>query len=426
MMAQQISQSLPKQMEAWPELKGAYRFLNNPRVSPSAIGAAHRTWTARQCQGRSVVLCVQDDTEIHGVRAAGGRGGDDGEVLHSTLAVTPEGQLLGILDQRWFVHLTPVAGETRGQRAQRWRESDVWAEALAGVEAEGPGASRLIHVADRAADNMRFMHDCLKAQRGFVVRAQHDRWVEDGTGKLWEHMGGQAAAGTLTAQIGQQRDSTGRVTRVGREAALEVRYATVRLDPPQNHVDNLEGLTVQVVYLREENPPVGVEAVDWMLLTSEPVESLADALVITGYYQKRWVIEEWHRALKEGCRLEQSQVQTVEALRRLSALLSVLAVRLLQLRDLAQGREQANAEALRAQVDGLCIEVVATLAGRDPGTLTPREFWGVIIRQGGFIGRKSDGQPGWKVIWRGCHDISQMVCYAEALRDRQKVRQNCG
>jgi hypothetical protein len=428
MMAQDPGHSLPKQMEAWPELKGAYRFLNNPRVRPEDLGAAHRSGTLQRCGGHPVVLCVQDDTEIHGVKVAGGRGGEDGEVLHSTLAVTPGGDLLGILDQRWFRHVTPMPGETQGQRAQRWRESDVWADAVTGVEEGLAGApvGRLIHVADRAADNLRFMHECINAGRGFVVRAQHDRLVEEGTGKLWDHLAAEAPAGTLTVRIGAQRDAAGRLTRVGRSATVQVRYATVLLDPPKNHPGNIEPLTVQVVYLREEDAPAGVEAVDWMLLTSEAVASFADACVVVGYYQKRWVIEEWHRALKEGCRLEESQVQTVEALRRLSAILSVLAVRLLQLRDLAQGSAAGDAAALQVQVDGQWIEVVAKLAGREAARLTPREFWGVITRKGGFIGRKSDGQPGWKVIWRGWHDISQMVSYAEVLKAPPSPRKNCG
>jgi len=251
--------------------------------------------------------------------------------------------------------------------------------------------------------------------------------VEDATDKLWEHMAKQVKAGTITAQVGIQRNKkSGKISRLGRQAELSVRYGRVRLESPKNHPGKIEPLEVQAVYLVEENPPEGMEAVDWMVLTSEPVASYADACVIATYYQARWVIEEWHRVLKEGCSLEESQLEETHALRRLSAIDSVVAVRMLQLRDLAQGSDQLDAAALRATVDETWIMVVATLAKVNAEALTPAEFWRMIARKGGFIGRKSDGKPGWKVIWRGWHDISQMVRYAEASLEFKTHRNSCG
>jgi hypothetical protein len=285
------------------------------------------------------------------------------------------------------------------------------ADARGGWSAE----CRRIQVADRASDNLRFMHACLKKKDGFVIRAQHDRRVEEQTTKLWEHMESQPVAGSVKVKIGQQRTKSGQIKRQSREAVLSLRYATVQLDAPKNHPGEIQGLAVQAVYLVEENPPEGVEAVDWMLLTSEPVRNLEEALVIVGYYQRRWVIEEWHRVLKEGCRLEDSQLETVDALRNLSALLSVVAKRLMELRDLARQPMQ-DASTLRGCVDLVWIQVVATLAKMNPQTLTARGFWRTIAKRGGFIGRKSDGQPGWKTIWRGWYDVSQMVHYADLLQ----------
>jgi len=231
-------------------------------------------------------------------------------------------------------------------------------------------------------------------KHGFVIRAMHDRRVEDGTCKLWEHMASQESAGTITAKVGQQRNTCGKIMRQKRDAILTLRFASVQLEPPQNHVDaKLEPLLVQVVYLREENPPEGVEAVDWMLLTSEAVVDFAATCVIVGYYQRRWLIEEWHRALKEGCRLEYSQVHEILTLRRLSAILSVVAIRLLQVRNLAQGKAKDAPQALRATIDPLWIEVVALLAEVPTDDLTPERFWKAVAKQGGFIGRRSDGLP---------------------------------
>ena len=426
--------SLPEQMESWGELKGAYRFLSNPRIEPEQIGAGHRALTFLRCQEHPVVLCVQDDTELRGARIGGkkdkGDGGRKGEVLHSTLAVLPDGELLGILDQQWFQHVKPKKGETRLERFSRWRESEVWSDAVAGVDSLGELSvtCRLIHVADRGSDNLGFMHKCLSSQRGFVIRAKHDRCVEEGKGggaKLWEHMISQASAGIFEVQIGCQRDSSGKITRQERKAILTVRFACVELESPQNHCEKYDSLKVNVVYLREEHPPEGVEGVDWMLLTSEEVKDFTAACRIAAYYQRRWLIEEWHRGLKEGCRLEHSQVHEVDTLRRLSAMLSVVAVRLLQVRNLAQGRCKDAPQALRKTVDLVWIQVVSLLAGVEAEQLTPELFWKTVAKKGGFIGRKSDGRPGWKVIWRGWQNISPMVQLAE-LMQQKSMEKNCG
>jgi hypothetical protein len=135
LMAGNAGWSMPRQMPIWADLKAAYRLINNPRVEPEAIGQTHRALTLARCLEHSVMLCVQDDTTINGAKVAGGRGLKDGEVLHSTLGVTPLGQVLGILNQRWFTHIEPPPRETQGQRAERWRESDVWEDAVVAVAA---------------------------------------------------------------------------------------------------------------------------------------------------------------------------------------------------------------------------------------------------------------------------------------------------
>ena len=139
----------------------------------------------------------------------------------------------------------------------------------------------------------------------------------------------------------------------------------------------------------------------------------------------RWVIEEWHRAEKTGCRLEASQLTTAEAIERLAALVAIMAVRLMQLRNLAQIATRAVADdpsspanqpqALQAAAPRVWLLVVAKLAKCDPLELTPRLFWLTIAKKGGFLGRKHDGQPGWITIWRGWYDVMLMVQGAELL-----------
>lgn len=423
MMVERPGHSLPKQARRWSDLKGAYRFLSNPHVEPRAIGGPHRALTRRECLGHPVVLCVQDGSDLQSVKVKA-----DQYVQQSTLAVLPDGRILGLLEQRWYKRVETSEGETRQEQGARWRESDIWLES---VEAVGfpPEASRWIHVADRAADDLRFMHQCLDWQCGFVVRARHDRRVNDASEKLWEHLSACPVVGTLDIKIGQQRAQRDKPARKGRRAKVAVRYATVHLGRPEHHPE-VAPLTVQAVYLEEIDPPKGVEPVDWMVLSSEPVESFEGACRIVKYYQCRWVIEEWHRCLKEGCSLEESQVDKPADLQRLAALLSIIAVRMMKLRDLAdadrQGTGAQDPKVLQSSVPWVWIVVVAGLFEEDAVTLTPRQFWLNIARQGGWMGRKGDGRPGWKVIWRGWYDISQMVTGAELAQRGLLHEKKCG
>jgi hypothetical protein len=419
-MVRHPDRSLPKQAGKWAELKGAYRFLNNPRIEPAQISSRHRELTARACLGHRVVLCVQDDSDLSGVKIEG-----DEFVMHHTLAVLPGGELLGILQQRFFQRVQTPAGETRKQRAGRWRESDVWQEAVEEIGAS-PAPTRLIHVADRGADNLRFMHACVASNAGFVVRAHHDRRVNAAAAKLWDHLEAQPGVGTTMAQIGTQRNGKGRIVRRGREAKLEVRFARVRLEEPWNRHEEHDGpLEVTAIYLREIDTPADAEPVEWMLLSSEPVSSLEEALVIVGYYQCRWVIEEWHRALKEGCRLESSQLEDARGLMRLAAVLSIVAVRLIQLRDFAD-QQVEEPETLKRLVPTLWIQIAAALARRAAEELTPKEFWQTLARRGGWLGRKGDSRPGWKAIWTGWHDLQQMVEGAELAASFPPHSHKCG
>jgi hypothetical protein len=262
---------------------------------------------------------------------------------------------------------------------------------------------------------------------GFVARAHHDRRINDGGSELlWAHLAKQPVAGVTTARIGTRRNALGRVTRRGREAKLQVRYASVTLDQPSNSHEEHDGpLKVSVAYLREVDPPQGLEPVDWMLLSSEPVTSPSEALLVVEYYRCRWVIEEWHRAAKEGCRLESSQLTGALALMRLTAVASVVAVRLIRLRDLADD-ERDDPEAVRQLLPPVWIAVVAAVADVPPQALTAKQFWRAVARRGGWPGRKSDGRPGWKAIWTGWREFQQMVQGIELIRKKKLALAECG
>ena len=185
-------------------------------------------------------------------------------------------------------------------------------------------------------------------------------------------------------------------------------------------------MSAWAVYVVELDPPAGVEPIAWMLLTSERVESLDQANARVDWYTFRWLIEEWHKAEKTGCRLEASPLKTAEALERLAALTAVVAVRLIQLRELAQAATDGSVPAqkslseqpvaLRNLIPHDWIMVVSHLAKCPPEALTPRLFWLTLARCGGFIGRKNDGLPGWQTIWKGWAKVIALVRGVEIHR----------
>ena len=291
---------------------------------------------------------------------------------------------------------------------------------------------------DREADSLEIMLTCDDVNAGFLIRAQHNRWVENLQDKLWPFMAKQPKRATLTVSIGKQQDTQNCVSRTARNTEVSVRFSKVELrTAPTGPVPNLSR-SVFAVYLSEENPPDDCDPVDWLLLTSEEVTSPADAERIVRWYMRRWIIEEWHRVEKEGCRLEATQLDDAEDIKRLAALIAVIAVRMLRLRDLAgfsasgprMGSDEStpanDPKVLREAVPRTWIAVVSHLGKVDPKKLTPKQFWITIAKQGGYIARTRDGNPGWKTIWQGWYDIQWIVQGAELLAENPNLLEKCG
>ena len=167
-------------------------------------------------------------------------------------------------------------------------------------------------------------------------------------------------------------------------------------------------LPLFVVLVTELDPPAGEKTIEWMLLTNEPVETFADAMRVTAWYEKRWIIEELHKAMKTGCRIEEMQFTTTARLEPAIALLSLVAVTLLNLRDAAR---QADAETRAATtlLSAEYVEVLSVWRYRKSKDLSVHEFFLALARLGGHQNRKSDHRPGWLVLWRGWTKLQSML-----------------
>ncbi len=190
--------------------------------------------------------------------------------------------------------------------------------------------------------------------------------------------------------------------RAGRWATLDLSCGAVTIWSPQMHRTG-HALRCWAVRVWEASAPEGCEPIEWMLLCSEPATTLKDALRMTQYYALRWLIEQYHQCLKSGCKVEERQLESRERLEPLIGMLAVVAVRLLQLKN--DARLTPDKPAIQCVPDEL-VQTLARVLKVKPAQLSVRRFTHEAARLGGFIGRKSDGEPGWLTLWRGWHELT--------------------
>lgn len=155
---------------------------------------------------------------------------------------------------------------------------------------------------------------------------------------------------------------------------------------------------VWVVRVWGVEPPEGAEALEWVLTTSVAVETPEAALERVAWYRLRWLVEDYHQCLKTGCQVEHRDFEDAARITRLMGFLAIIAVRLLQLRQAARLTPEASALEV---VEPLLVQLLAARLKLDGPSLTLRAFWRGVAQLGGFVGRRRDGEPGWKTLWRG-------------------------
>jgi hypothetical protein len=206
-----------------------------------------------------------------------------------------------------------------------------------------------------------------------------------------------------------------------RTATVEVRTAPVQAQGPERRGGALPALSLHVVEVREVGSPAGVESLHWLLLTSLPCTSWAQVQRVVGRYAARWWVEEYHKALKSGAKVEESQLERAYRLESLVAVLAVVAVRLLNAKWLARGRPDEPVDAAGFGPEALAV--LAARLGKPVEGWTHRTVLVAVARLGGFLGRRHDGLPGWQTIWRGWQRLMWMCQGVEILKRKGK---RCG
>jgi len=426
------SGSLPEQTTDAADLKAAYRLFGCEDVTFADIVEPHWAETRRRPPG--VYLVLNDTTEVDfGIRrklrgmGPTGNGGGWGFLLHSALLVSGEGEaIFGLAGQKIRYRKPAPKKENSTQRLKRDRESVLWGQVIDQV---GPAAEgvRWVHVMDRGADNFEVYCHCRQQQADWVVRVtqkQRAAIVPDGqTMSLKRYLQTLSSCGDyelrLRARAAQPKrgHKPAKKAQPARTAKVEVRFGPLRIPFPKQKSPYLKGLqpapiAMWAVHAVEVDPPKDVEQVEWILLTSLPVAGFDEAWRILEYYEKRWLIEEYHKALKSGCRVESRQLQSKEGLERITALLSVVAVRLLQLKSAARTNPACPARNL-VPLHWIKMLLAARKKSKLTVVMTIREFYREVAKLGGFLGRKSDGEPGWITIWRGWQKLYMFIHGAE-------------
>ena len=410
--------SIPQACGTRAKTKAAYRFLDHAQVHLTSVLQSHYQSTAARAAREPVVLAVQDTTSLNynthpatellgpiGTDAAGAVG----LFVHSTLAFNLAGTPLGLLDVQCWAR-DPAEFGKRHQRHElplAAKESVRWLRSLQALAAQQAACpqTRLISVGDREADiyELFVWATAAPGRPGLLVRAERARLLTEQQGALWTHVANQPEAGQLELKVPRRGGPPAHVAR------LAVRFAAVELQPPARK-RALPAVALRAVLAREVDPPAGTAPLEWMLLTTEPVEDLAGAVEKLRWYALRWGIEVFHRVLKSGCQIETRRLGHADRLIACLGIDLVVAWRIYHLTKLGRETPEVPCTGYFAEHEW---QALVTFVTRRPAVAnappTLREAMRMVAGLGGFLGRKGDGEPGTETIWRGLQRLDDIA-----------------
>jgi hypothetical protein len=387
------------------ELEAAYRFFGHKRVNPGAILEPHVAATLQRI-GKGICLAVHDTTSFSyrpdGEREGLSKNHNGNQCFHAhvTLALSADFTPQGV------VGLWTHVGKAATAEHQRWG-----AQALA-VEELGFKAGQVLHLMDREADDYELFSTLQQRGSRFVIRLQHNRTLADpadsASAKVRQNLPKHAVAlreVPLSARSGRRKGPKAKKihpVRRSRIAKLAFAARSVVLERPKSAPRKLPAtLTVNLVHVWEVETAEGEAPVEWLLYTTEPVDTAEEILQVVDWYRGRWVIEEYFKAVKTGCSMEERQLESRHALENALALFLPIAWQMLRIRN--TGREKPDTPASEV-LPPEQLEVLRLSARKPlPPNPTARDVMLAIAKLGGHL--KRNGDPGWLTLWRGYEEI---------------------
>ena len=433
-LSERPTASIPAACGGYDEMVAAYRFFDNDKVTYQRVLAPHADQTRARIAQQEVVLLVQDTTELDFTRpqqqmiGAGSLDGSRcGAFLHPLVAFTSDGTPLGTCWATMWAREEPPAEkpeETPQEKRKRLRatpieekESQRWIEGLRQARDVAQQASQVqcVCVCDSEAD----IYELFLEPRGekpidWLVRACQDRAVRkdaENSDASYLREAVQSQAVLFSQEIAVRGRPTAKVsceTRARRQpqksrtAQVEVRATTVLLRSPVRPGGKLPDVSVNVVQVREVNPPVNEAAVEWLLITTLPIATIEQVRTIVGHYAVRFMIEVLFRVLKSGCRVEERRFEHIGRMLPCVAVYLIVAWRTLMVCRLGRSSPDLDCEAIFDPAEWKSVWM--TVRRTKPPRRAPRlaQMLTLIAQLGGYVNYPNrDDLPGPQTIWLG-------------------------
>jgi hypothetical protein len=426
-LAEKPLDSFPQALSDCHQAKATYRFLANDRVDPSDLLTGWRDSTAPLMADQQLVYVAHDTATLSysSLKHTTGLGfisdieAARGLHCHTSLALLPNGVVLGLLHQHYWVRTEPKKRRPQ-DRAVSDKESVKW---LHGLEASAAvwatlashRRPRLVHLMDREGDIHEVFDRVLTLGHGAIIRRYRNRSVAEAPGDADEAIRAASVVACVRLKLPASHG------RQARTARVELRTRPLTLTPHCHVERDRQPLHLTMVEVREVGAPAAVEEpLHWLLWTTEPARTKQEILAVTRAYALRWRIEDFHLTWKQGCRIEQLQLETRRRLEKALILYAGVAVRLLRLRDLARQEPTAACTEVLREDEWHVLYIHFT--GEAPTALTtvPTVEQAVkwLGRLGGHLGRKRDGMPGVRTLWRGWRDLAILVAGYRAGKEQ--------
>ena len=408
--------SIPQACKSAAATKAVYRFFSNDNVEVKELRAGFRkavVFRIKNCPKGATILYLSDGTnlvfsshkKLQGIGVLRNQKAK-GLNLHTTLVSTEEEVVLGVVEQ----HCWGRKPEDYGQRALRSKkpieekESYRWIESFRASQSSLPSNKKGIFLADRGADIYEIFLEPRKENMHLLIRALHDRKLVDSHERMFEELEHSPCAGIMEVTINRSGERKERVAR------LEIRYKNVTIEPPKNK-NFFPQINITIISAKEIFDGVnGQNLVNWRLLTTLPISSLEDAIYAVKTYAKRWLIERFHYVLKEGCKVEELQLEKAERIERAVTVYTVIACRLMYITYLARAAPDLPCTAAFDDDEWRALHCyVHKTPIEPPNPPSLREALLMLAKIGGFLSRKRDGEPGVKVVWRGMRVLEGAV-----------------
>ena len=421
--------TVPQASSNWTDTKATYDFWKSERFDYEDILEGHRFQTRQRALKEDVVLVVQDTSDFNfthhksktwdkGFGQTGSQSYVRGLKVHSSLAVSSQGILLGVLDlQIWSREpkklLEKEKKKSKVNTSILNKESKRWLRGLLDAELTLPSVKKIVTVTDREGDIFELFTLPRAENSELLIRGNHNRRVDNELKYLKKSMSKVESAGTLELVLPKKDGKS------NRNATLTIRFSCVTIMAPASQKHRKESVKLNVITAVEENPVEGEKVINWLLLTTLPVNNCQEAVTCLRWYTYRWLIERYHYVLKSGCGVEKLQLETGERIKKALATYAIVAWKLLWLLYYSRDNSEECCQTIFHEDEWqslYCYIHNDTNFPEKPPTIKKIIIW--IASLGGFLGRKNDGEPGVKCLWRGIRrlsDITQTWILAKSL-----------